>query len=185
MLYGHASALNDVTSGSDGSCSPSYLCTATAGYDGPTGLGTPNGLGAFDGSGSTSPQGTGPIVSGVSSSLCVDDRSSDTTNLNPVQIWNCNGSSAQQWTVAAGNTLQALGKCLDVDNSGTADGTTVDLYDCNSTSAQVWQPQSNGSLLNPNSGKCLDDPNSSTSEGTQLQIWDCNGTGAQHWGLPN
>ncbi|WP_329371392.1 ricin-type beta-trefoil lectin domain protein [Streptomyces sp. NBC_00669] len=185
VLYGHASALNDVTSGSDGSCSPSYLCTATAGYDGPTGLGTPNGLGAFNGSGSTSPQGTGPIVSGVSSSLCVDDRSSDTTNLNPVQIWNCNGSSAQQWTVAAGNTLQALGKCLDVDNSGTADGTTVDLYDCNSTSAQVWQPQSNGSLLNPNSGKCLDDPNSSTSEGTQLQIWDCNGTGAQHWGLPN
>ena len=31
VLYGHASALNDVTSGSDGSCSPSYLCTGTGG----------------------------------------------------------------------------------------------------------------------------------------------------------
>ncbi|WP_377266958.1 carboxypeptidase regulatory-like domain-containing protein [Peterkaempfera sp. SMS 1(5)a] len=41
------SALNDVTSGSNGSCSPGYLCTAGAGYDGPTGLGTPNGLAAF------------------------------------------------------------------------------------------------------------------------------------------
>ncbi|WP_344637444.1 S53 family peptidase [Kitasatospora cystarginea] len=47
--YAHTSALNDVTTGSNGSCSPSYLCTAGTGYDGPTGLGTPNGLTAFAG----------------------------------------------------------------------------------------------------------------------------------------
>jgi len=45
--YTHASALTDVTSGSNGSCSPSQLCTARVGWDGPTGLGTPNGVGAF------------------------------------------------------------------------------------------------------------------------------------------
>ncbi len=45
--YANAGALNDVTSGLNGSCSPAYLCTAGAGYDGPTGLGTPNGLAAF------------------------------------------------------------------------------------------------------------------------------------------
>jgi subtilase family serine protease len=45
--YSHATSLFDVTSGSNGSCSGSYLCTATAGYDGPTGLGTPNGTGGF------------------------------------------------------------------------------------------------------------------------------------------
>ncbi len=45
--YSHRGSLNDVTSGSNGSCSPSYLCTAGSGYDGPTGLGTPNGIGAF------------------------------------------------------------------------------------------------------------------------------------------
>jgi len=45
--YSHRGNLNDVTSGSNGSCSPSYLCTAGSGYDGPTGLGTPNGTGAF------------------------------------------------------------------------------------------------------------------------------------------
>ena len=39
--YAHISALFDVTSGSNGSCSGSYLCTAGAGFDGPTGLGTP------------------------------------------------------------------------------------------------------------------------------------------------
>ncbi|MBM9507110.1 putative Ig domain-containing protein [Actinacidiphila acididurans] len=45
--YAHTAALNDVTSGANGSCSSSYLCTAKAGYDGPTGLGTPNGVTAF------------------------------------------------------------------------------------------------------------------------------------------
>jgi subtilase family serine protease len=45
--YGQTASLNDVTSGSNGSCGGSYLCTAGAGYDGPTGLGTPNGIGAF------------------------------------------------------------------------------------------------------------------------------------------
>ncbi|MGW2671378.1 putative Ig domain-containing protein [Streptomyces sp. NPDC001272] len=47
--YAHAAALNDVTSGANGSCGGSYLCTAKSGYDGPTGLGTPNGTAAFAG----------------------------------------------------------------------------------------------------------------------------------------
>jgi hypothetical protein len=51
-IYAHTSNLFDVTSGADGSCSPSYLCTAGTGYDGPTGWGTPNGVTAFT-SGST------------------------------------------------------------------------------------------------------------------------------------
>jgi subtilase family serine protease len=48
-LYANVTALNDVTSGSNGTCTggPAYFCTAGAGYDGPTGLGTPNGITAF------------------------------------------------------------------------------------------------------------------------------------------
>lgn len=45
--YAHPGSLNDVTSGSNGSCGGTYLCTGVAGYDGPTGLGTPNGVGSF------------------------------------------------------------------------------------------------------------------------------------------
>ncbi len=45
--YATPAGLFDVTSGSNGSCSPGYLCTAGTGYDGPTGLGTPNGTSAF------------------------------------------------------------------------------------------------------------------------------------------
>lgn len=45
--YGNTSSLHDITSGSNGSCSGSYLCTGVQGYDGPSGLGTPNGSTAF------------------------------------------------------------------------------------------------------------------------------------------
>jgi Ricin-type beta-trefoil lectin domain/Glycosyl hydrolases family 16 len=117
--------------------------------------------------------------------LCVDVRGANSANFTPVQVYTCNGTNAQQWTVVqAGSTLHALGKCMDINGGGTADGTTVDLYSCNNTAAQVFIPQSNGSLYNPQSNKCLDDPNSSTTPGTQLQIWDCNGGANQKWSLP-
>lgn len=47
--YSHTTSLFDVTGGSNSStgCTPSYLCTAGPGYDGPTGLGTPNGTAGF------------------------------------------------------------------------------------------------------------------------------------------
>jgi hypothetical protein len=127
--------------------------------------------------------GTGPITG--YDGLCVDVRGASTANFTPVQVYTCNGTNAQQWTVVeAGSTLHALGKCMDIDGGGTADGTTVDLYDCNDTAAQVFIPQSDGALYNPQSGKCLDDTNWSTTPGTQLQIWDCTGNANQQWTLP-
>jgi hypothetical protein len=125
---------------------------------------------------------TGPITG--YDGLCVDVRGANSANSTPVQVYTCNGTSAQQWTVvAAGSTLHALGKCMDINAGGTADGTKVQLYDCNNTAAQVFIPQSNGSLYNPQSGKCLDDTGYGGS-GTQLQIWDCSGNSNQHWNLP-
>ena len=49
--YADPTGLNDVTSGNNDStwhnCTVAYLCHGTAGYDGPTGLGTPKGVKAF------------------------------------------------------------------------------------------------------------------------------------------
>jgi N-acetylneuraminic acid mutarotase len=66
-----ATDLNDVTSGSTGSCTPSVLCTAGSGWDGPTGLGTPNGVAALSASphgyitGQVTDAGTGNPISGA------------------------------------------------------------------------------------------------------------------------
>ena len=131
------------------------------------------------------PTGTGQILSHQAANLCLDDRSASTANGNPIQIYTCNGTAAQTWTVNSNSTLTVLGKCLDVASAGTSNGTLVQLYDCNGTGAQVWQRQSNGELLNPSSGKCLDDTNHSTTPGTQVQIWTCAGSANQLWTLPS
>ena len=129
--------------------------------------------------------GTGGAVTGYGG-LCLDDRAASTANSNPIQVYTCNGTAAQQWTfVQAGTTLHVLGKCLDINGGGTANGTAVQLYDCNNTGAQVWIPQSNGSLYNPQSNKCLDDTGWSTTPGTQAEIWDCTGGANQVWHLPS
>ncbi|HEY0934074.1 MAG TPA: glycoside hydrolase family 3 C-terminal domain-containing protein, partial [Trebonia sp.] len=124
---------------------------------------------------------TGPVTG--YQGLCLDDRSASTAQHNPVQVYTCNGTGAQQWTGGSDGTLQVLGLCLDVNAAGTANGTLVDLYSCNSTGAQQWQAQSNGELVNPGSGKCLDDTGFGGS-GTQLQIWACTDGANQQWKLP-
>jgi hypothetical protein len=160
-----------------------YLIDLEAGFEmwqGGAGLAT-NSYSVNIGGGGTTGPATGPITG--YQGLCVDDRAASTAEKNPVQVYTCNGTNAQQWTVASGNTLQALGMCLDVNGGGTTNGTTVDLYTCNGTGAQVWIPQSNGELINPQSGKCLDDTSWGGS-GTQLQIWDCGDGANQQWQLP-
>jgi hypothetical protein len=40
-LYTHPGALHNITTGTNGTCSVTYLCTAGTGYSGPAGMGTP------------------------------------------------------------------------------------------------------------------------------------------------
>jgi hypothetical protein len=175
-----AAQINDITTGSDGSCTPAYLCTGEVGYDGPTGWGTPWGVTAFQAPGSVT---SGPVKSGITGD-CLDDWHSGTANLNKIDIYTCNGTGAQDWTPESNSSIQnvANGKCVDVLHSGTANGTTVDLYQCNGTGAQDWTATS-GELVNPESGKCLTDP-SSGPIGTQLALEACTGTADQKWTLP-
>ncbi|AVH60198.1 MULTISPECIES: chitinase [Streptomyces] len=115
---------------------------------------------------------------------CVDVAGANTANGTAVQMYDCNGTSAQQWTVGSDGTIRALGKCMDVTAAGTANGTKIQLYDCNGTGAQVWQRGSNDSLVNPAAGKCLDVTDWSSANGARLQIWSCAGTANQQFQLP-
>jgi chitinase len=133
------------------------------------------------GGGGSSSGGTGPITG--TGGKCVDVRAANTADGTPVQLYDCNGTNAQQWTVNGDGSIRALGKCLDVTFSGTANGTAVQLWTCNGTGAQVWRVQADGAMVNPQSGRCLDDPFGTTANGTPLQIWDCNGGTNQQWHL--
>ncbi|WNI14536.1 ricin-type beta-trefoil lectin domain protein [Actinacidiphila sp. ITFR-21] len=126
---------------------------------------------------------TGPIHSGYADK-CVDVAAAGTANGTAIQLYDCNGTTAQNWTVVSDGSLQALGKCLDVTAAGTANGTTIQLYDCNGTGAQKWH-KSGSTLINDASGRCLDATGPSSANGTRLQIWDCFGSTNQQWTLPS
>ncbi|MFK0107386.1 ricin-type beta-trefoil lectin domain protein [Streptomyces sp. NPDC091217] len=117
-------------------------------------------------------------------SKCLDVAGGSSTNGTAVQLYDCNGSTAQQWTVGSDGTVQALGKCLDVTSASTADGAKVQLYDCNGTGAQQWSYNSStGDVVNTAANKCLDVTDNSSANGARAQIWSCTGAANQKWHL--
>jgi hypothetical protein len=129
------------------------------------------------------PGGRTGAITGIAGK-CVDVAGASSANGAAVQLYTCNGTGAQSWTVGTDGTLRALGKCMDAAGAGTANGTVIQLYDCNGSGAQGWQAQSNGTLRNTASGRCLDATGNSSADGTRLQIWDCFGSTNQRWTLP-
>ncbi|MFD9323636.1 ricin-type beta-trefoil lectin domain protein [Streptomyces sp. NPDC060053] len=101
-----------------------------------------------------------------------------------VQLYDCNGSAAQRWTVQPDGSIQALGKCLDVVGGSTADGARTQLYDCNGTGAQRWSYNATtGDVVNTAANKCLDVTDNSSANGAGGQIWSCTGAADQKWQL--
>ncbi|MFJ4006100.1 RICIN domain-containing protein [Streptomyces sp. NPDC090023] len=112
---------------------------------------------------------------------CADVAAANSANGTPVQLYDCNGSAAQQWTVGSDGTIRALGKCLDLKDNGTADGTPLQLWDCAGSANQKWVVSSANDIVNPQANKCLDVTGANAANGTRLQLWTCNGTAAQKW----
>ncbi|MFF7281992.1 ThuA domain-containing protein [Streptomyces griseorubiginosus] len=134
-------------------------------------------------SGDTPPGPRSGAVKGVNGK-CLDVDSANTADGTKVQLWTCNSTSAQDWTVAADGSVRALGKCLDVSGGGSADGTRIQLWTCNGSGAQKWAPQGDGTVRNPQSAKCLDASGGTWNDGTPVHLWTCHTGPNQKWTLP-
>ncbi|MEU1600001.1 lectin [Streptomyces sp. NPDC005708] len=129
---------------------------------------------------SNSSGGTGGAITGLAGK-CVDVAGANPANGTAVQLYDCNGTAAQKWTVGSDGTLRALGKCLDVVNNGTADGSKVQLWDCTGGPNQKWTVTAAHDIVNPQANKCLDVTDNNSANGTRLQIWSCSGGANQKW----
>ncbi|MEV7085731.1 family 16 glycosylhydrolase [Streptomyces sp. NPDC093085] len=124
--------------------------------------------------------GTTGTISGIGG-MCVDVAGASPANGTPIQLHNCTGVPAQQWTFAADGSIRALGKCLDVKDNSTADGAALQLWDCNGGGNQRWGVSSAQDIVNVQADKCMDATGNSSADGTRLQIWTCAGTPNQKW----
>ncbi|MFF7992490.1 LamG-like jellyroll fold domain-containing protein [Kitasatospora xanthocidica] len=126
------------------------------------------------------------LVSGIldagGKNLCLDIDHARTANGTAAQMYTCNGTDAQTFTLGTDHTVHVMGKCLDVVKGGTENNTLVQLYQCNNTAAQQWVPGPYpGTLKNPQSGRCLADPASNRNPRTQVIIYDCLNIADQKW----
>jgi glucosylceramidase len=115
---------------------------------------------------------------------CIDIAAASSANGTAVQLYDCNGSTAQQMTVGTDGSIRALGKCLDVTSASTANGAQIQLYDCNGSGAQQWSVSAAHDITNVGANKCLDVTGNASTNGARLQIWTCTGAANQKWNVP-
>ncbi|WP_406176839.1 ricin-type beta-trefoil lectin domain protein [Streptomyces sp. NBC_00996] len=115
---------------------------------------------------------------------CLDVAGANSANGTAVQLYDCNGTAAQQWTVGSDGSIRALGKCLDVTGNSTANGAELQLWDCTGGANQKWTVSSARDIVNPQADKCADVTGNTSADGTPIQIWSCTGGANQKWTAP-
>ena len=128
----------------------------------------------------TSPPAGSGRITGIAGK-CLDVAGASSANGTPIQITDCNGNAAQNWSRPGDGTIRALGKCLDAASAGTANGTLVQLWDCNGSGAQNWAVSGAQDIVNIPANRCLDVIGGSSANGTRTQLWDCTGAANQKW----
>jgi hypothetical protein len=185
-------ALNDVTSGSNGTCESSrkYLCHARSGYDGPTGNGTPHGTGAF------AAAATGHVVTVTDPG--VQDLEAGAPPFLAMQA--LDSAAGQKLTYSAtglpaGLSIGRASGHITGTLTGAASTSTVTVTATDGTGAKGSVRFSivvvkslttgyhgvSGPVHVDLAGMCMDDNGDATTNGTRIQIWSCNGRASQDW----
>ncbi|MGW0993209.1 lectin [Streptomyces sp. NPDC002523] len=115
---------------------------------------------------------------------CLDVAGANSADGTPVQLYDCNGTNAQAWTVGSDGTIRALGKCLDVTDRSTANGAKIQLWSCSGGANQQWTVTAAHDIVNPAADKCLDVTDNNPANGSRIQIWSCSGGANQKWNAP-
>jgi len=137
---------------------------------------------------------------------CLDVQGGVSADGQPVQLYACNHTAAQQVSYRSDGTVQILGRCLTAAGTITtcagqtwrhgSDGTLVDTATgrcldaaativaatCTGAATQVWKLPP-GQLAGP-AGLCADVANADPASGSPTQLWTCNNSDAQRWSAP-
>ena len=133
---------------------------------------------------------SGPVicntpVTGVASARCIDIAGGNSGDGTPLQLYDCNGTVAQTWSMPGDGTVRAMGKCMDVRGGSGADGTPVQISTCTAGPSQQWTYDRDTRTLKSSLGTCLTAAGGATANGTRLQSAACQGTPDQQWNFPS
>lgn len=147
------------------------------------GLATVHGLPA---TAEAAPPQTAPSVAGGHSFIsrlngkCIDVPWSNFSAGVQLQMWDCNGTSAQKFTFD-GRKLRIGGKCVDVAGASSADFTPIQIANCNTNTAQDFVLSGAGDLVSYMANKCVDILRNDSASGAKLILHACTGNSNQKW----
>ena len=123
------------------------------------------------------------ITSRMTGSPCVTTVNESNLAGTAVQIWNCYGSPAQNYSWMADGSIRAFASttpmCLGTTGTGQ-DGDRIVLQACNGSAQQKWTATTTNEIHGINN-KCLDVVNASSANGARLMLWNCYGSPSQKW----
>jgi hypothetical protein len=131
--------------------------------------------------GNTPPPATGNALKSNWNGRCIDIPGGTANDGARLQMYDCNGTAAQQWAFNGDGTVRALGKCMDPAGGASANGTPIQLVTCNGNPVQRFTLSAAGDLVNVSANKCVDIAAWNNSNGAQLHLWDCVGGANQKW----
>ena len=134
------------------------------------------------------------IKSGYDYSKVIDLAGGNVFNTSNVQIYDNNGTNAQQWYIkSVGNGYYTISiitndnMVLDVAGGRKNNGSNVHLYSYNSTDAQLWSIEDVGdgyvNFISKCNGLALDIGGGRVVNGSNIQVYEKNGTAVQKFKL--
>jgi len=111
--------------------------------------------------------------------LCLDLNGAVPSDGNHIQVFTCNDTVAQVWTLAADGTLRVVGKCAAVADDGA-----VRIFGCDGRRSAQWRTGPHRELVSLAADDCLTDPGAGTRSGAGVRVEDCSGADRQRWTMP-
>jgi beta-glucanase (GH16 family) len=130
---------------------------------------------------STPPPAGGTALKSNLNGRCIDIPAANPADGTRLQMYDCNGTAAQQWTFQNDGTLRAMGKCMDPAGGALTNGTPIQIVTCNGNPVQRFTLSAAGDLVDVSANRCVDIQDNNAANGAQLQLWDCAGTPNQKW----
>ena len=133
-------------------------------------------------SGSSSGGGPDTIV-GNNSGLCLSVTGASTSAGALTDLYTCNGSVSENWTINSSGTITGnnSGLCLSVSGNSSTLKATTDINTCDGDSYEKWTVNSSGTIVNGASGLCLSVTGASTALKATEDIYTCNGSVSEYW----
>ena len=152
-------------------------------YDKPTGYQYSSIFNKITGSGGATTAPTGSLtIQGTNSGLCLSVTGASKAAAATADIYTCNGSVSENWTVNSNGTITGnnSGLCLSVTGDSSALKSTADINTCDGDTYEKWTVESNGTIVNGD-GQCLSVTGASTANYATADLYTCNGSVSENW----